>query len=163
MNQEFLQELQRFYSRLETRSGELFHALFHRVFQLELGWYSGHYQKNQQGSWIYEFYPVPVIEVKGFCDIEVQPDHVFVTTKLKRSAVLNQSFDKFVAYSFEAYGVEDYLADFYHSGKTIAELKEKIRNCQEQEIGFTFEFPFDVEGGRMYEFVKLLRREGFYY
>ena len=70
MNQEFLQELQRFYSRLETRSGELFHALFHRVFQLELGWYSGHYQKNKQGSWIYEIYPVPVIEVKGFCDIE---------------------------------------------------------------------------------------------
>lgn len=161
MNQELFHEIQRFYDRLETRSGQLFHALFHRVFELEVGWYSGHYHKVEDGNWTREAYPIPVIGVKGFCDIEVQPDHISVSTKLKRSTALNYSFVKFAEYDFEAYGVEDYLADFYHPGQTIEELKENIRACQEQEIGFSFSFPFDVNGQRMYEFVKLLRREGF--
>ncbi|OUN23473.1 hypothetical protein B5G37_08375 [Pseudoflavonifractor sp. An85] len=117
----------------------------------------------EDGNWTREAYPIPVIGVKGFCDIEVQPDHISVSTKLKRSTALNYSFVKFAEYDFEAYGVEDYLADFYHPGQTIEELKENIRACQEQEIGFSFSFPFDVNGQRMYEFVKLLRREGFYY
>lgn len=163
MNQELFHEMQRFYDRLETRSGQLFHALFHRVFELEVGWYSGHYHKMEDGTWTREAYPIPVIGVIGFCDIEVQPDHISVSTKLKRSTALNYSFVKFAEYDFEAYGVEDYLSDFYHPGQTIEELKENIRACQEQEIGFSFSFPFDVDGQRMYEFVKLLRREGFYY
>ena len=160
MNQELFHEMQRFYDRLETRSGQLFHALFHRVFELEVGWYSGHYHKMEDGNWTREAYPIPVIGVKGFCDIEVQPDHISVSTKLERSTALNYSFVKFAEYDFEAYGVEDYLADFYHPGQTIEELKENIRACQEQEIGFSFSFPFDVNGQRMYEFVNLLRREG---
>ena len=163
MIQELFHEMQRFYDRLETRSGQLFHALFHRVFELEVGWYSGHYHKMEDGNWTREAYPIPVIGVKGFCDIEVQPDHISVSTKLERSTALNYSFVKFAEYDFEAYGVEDYLADFYHPGQTIEELKENIRACQEQEIGFSFSFPFDVNGQKMYEFVKLLRREGFYY
>ena len=163
MNQELFHEMQRFYDRLETRSGQLFHALFHRVFELEVGWYSGHYHKMEDGNWTREAYPIPVIGVKGFCDIEVQPDHISVSTKLKRSSALNYSFVKFAEYDFEAYGVEDYLADFYPPGQTIEELKENIRACQEREIGFSFSFPFDVDGQKMYEFVKLLRREGFYY
>lgn len=163
MNQELLHEMQRFYDRLEKRSGQLFHAMFHRVFELEIGWYSGHYHKMEDGTWTREAYPIPVIGAKGFCDIEVQPDHISVSTKLKRSTALNYSFNKFAGYDFEAYGVEDYLADFYHPGQTIKELKENIRACQEREIGFSFSFPFDVDGQKMYEFVKLLRREGFYY
>ena len=163
MNQELFHEMQRFYDRLETKSGQLFHALFHRVFELEVGWYSGHYHKSKDGTWTREAYPIPVIGVKGFCDIEVQPDHISVSTKLKRTTALNYSFVKFAEYDFEAYGVEDYLADFYHPGQTMEELKENIRACQEREIGFSFSFPFDVDGQKMYEFVKLLRREGFYY
>ena len=163
MNQELFHEMQRFYDRLETRSGQLFHALFHRVFELEVGWYSGHYHKMEDGTWTREAYPIPVIGVKGFCDIEVQPDHISVSTKLKRFAALNYSFLKFAEYDFEAYGVEDYLADFYHPGQTMEKFKENIRACQEREIGFSFSFPFDVDGQKMYEFVKLLRREGFYY
>ena len=108
-------------------------------------------------------YPIPVIEVNGFCDIEIQPRQVSVSTKLSRSTALSYSFEKFTEYNFEAYGVEDYLADFYHPGQTIEQLKEKIRGCHEEEIGFSFVFPFQVEGQQMFEFVKLLGQEGFYY
>lgn len=119
--------------------------------------------KMEDGTWTREAHPIPVIGVKGFCDIEVQPDHISVSTKLKHSTALNYSFNKFAGYDFEAYGVEDYLADFYHPGQTMEALKENIRACQEREIGFSFSFPFDVDGQKIYEFVKLLRREGFYY
>ncbi|NJE73922.1 MULTISPECIES: hypothetical protein [unclassified Pseudoflavonifractor] len=163
MNQELFHEMQRFYDRLETRSGQLFHALFHRVFELEVGWYGGHYHKNEDGTWIREAYPIPVIGVKGFCDIEVQPDHISVSTKLRRSTALNYSFNKFAEYDFEAYGVEDYLADFYHPGQTIEELKENLLACNEPELGFSFTLPFDVDGAEILELVQLLRREGFYY
>lgn len=162
MDQELLHEMQRFYDQLEKRSGQLFHALFHRAFELEVAWYSGHYHKGEDGTWTSESYPIPVIGVKGFCDIEVQPDHISVSTKLKRCTARNDSFNKFAGYDFEAYSVEDYLADFYHPGQTMEESKENIRACQEREIGFSFSFPFDVDGQKMYEFVMLLRREGFY-
>ena len=90
-------------------------------------------------------------------------DKISVSTKLKRNAALAYPFDTFAGYEFEAYGVEDYLADFYHAGQTIQEMKDNIRGCDEQEVGFSFVFPFDIEGKQVFEFVKLLRREGFYY
>ena len=104
-----------------------------------------------------------MIGVKGFCDIEVQPDHISVSTKLRRSTALNYSFNKFAEYDFEAYGVEDYLADFYHPGQTIEALKENLLACNEPELGFSFTLPFDVDGAEILELVQLLRQEGFYY
>ena len=104
-----------------------------------------------------------MVGVKGFCDIEIQFDSISISTKLKRDVALSYSFEKFSGYNFEAYGVEDYLADFYHAGQTVQEMKDNIHACDEKEIGFSFVFPFDVEGKQIFEFVKLLRREGFYY
>lgn len=163
MDRELLYEINAVYHRLEMKQAEITHALFHRSFELESGWYNGHYHRNDAGDWHRESYPIPVIGVKGFCDIEIQFDRISVSTKLKRNAALAYSFEKFSGYEFEAYGVEDYLADFCHAGQTVQEMKENIRACDEREIGFSFVFPFDVEGAQIFEFVKLLRREGFFY
>ncbi|MDE6748304.1 MAG: hypothetical protein K2K21_04470 [Lachnospiraceae bacterium] len=163
MDKEWLNEINTAYYRLEMKNAEIIHALFNRIFELEFGWFNGHYHKNDAGEWHRESYPIPVISVKGFCDIEIQFDKITVSTKLKREAALSYSFEKFSEYEFEVYGVEDYLADFYHDGQMIQEMKENISACDEAEIGFSFAFPFDVEGKQIFEFVKLLRREGFYY
>lgn len=163
MNKELLKEINSAYYHLEMKQAEITHSLFHRIFELESGWYNGHYDKNDAGEWHRESYPILVISVNGFCDIEIQFDKITLSTKLKRDAALTYSFEKFSEYEFEAYGVEDYLADFYHEGQTIQEMKDNICACDEAEIGFSFVFPFGVEGKQIYEFVKLLRREGFYY
>lgn len=163
MDKELLNEINAAYYQLEMKHAEISHALFHRIFEFETGWYNGHYQKTIPGNWLRESYPIPVISVKGFCDIEIQFDKISVSTKLKREAALTYSYEKFSGYEFEVYGVEDYLADFYHKGQTIHDMKEKICACDEAEIGFSFVFPFDIEGKQIFEFVKLLRREGFYY
>ena len=163
MDKKLQNELNATYYRLEMKQAEIVHALFHRIFELESGWYNGHYHKDDNGTWIREPYPIPIIEVKGFCDIEIQFDKISISAKLKRNTALAYSFEKFDGYEFEAYGVKDYLADFYHAGQTIKEMKDNIRACDEKEIGFSFIFPFDIEGKQIFEFVKLLRREGFYY
>lgn len=93
----------------------------------------------------------------------LNPAGITAITKLKRRAALEYSFAKVKSYEFEAYGDEDYLGDYYHAGQTIENLKNNIKNSQEDEIGFSFSFPFEVEGEKIFEFVKLLRREGFYY
>lgn len=161
MDQELLKEINAAYYRLEMKQAEISHAL--RSFELESGWYNGHYQKGDNENWLRESYPIPVIGVKGLCDIEIQFDRISISTKLKRDAALAYSYEKFAGYNFEAYGVKDYLADFYHYGLTIPELKKKIRACDETEIGFSFDFPFTVEGVQLFELVKLLQQEGFYY
>lgn len=163
MDKELLNEINAAYYRLEMKQAEIVHALFHRMFELESGWFNGHYHKNDIEEWYRESYPIPVISVKGFCDIEIQFDKISVSTKLKRDAALAYSYEKFSEYKFEAYGVEDYLADFYHEGQTIQEMKESICACDEAEIGFSFVFPFGIEGKQIFKFVKLLSHERFYY
>lgn len=163
MDKELLNEINAFYCRLETRHDEIANALFHRIFQLESHWYSGHYHKDDNGNWITESYPIPVISVKGFCDVEIRFDKISVLTKLQRHTALSYSFEKFDKYEFEAYGVDNYFVNFHCTGQTVQEMKNNIRTCREKEINFSIIFPFDVDGKELFEFVKLLRREGFYY
>lgn len=163
MNKELLNEMNAAYYRLEMKEAKIVQALLHRIFEPESGWYNGHYHRNEVGEWNRESYPIPVVSVNGLCDIEIHFDKIIVTTKLKRDAVLAYSFEKFAQYKFEVYGVEDYLADFYNEGQTVKEMKENIRTSGETEIGFSFVFPFDIDEKKIYEFAKLLRREGFFY
>ncbi len=156
------QQLNEIYYPLDLKQAEL-NALFRGDFRLESSWYNGHYHKDETGNWCRESYPIPVIGVKGLCDIEVPFDKISISTKLKRDAALGYPFEKLAGYEFEAYGVENYLTDFYHSGQTAQDLRENIRACNEKEIGFSFVFPLDRDGKQIFEFVKLLQQEGFYY
>ena len=157
------ESLNKVYSGLEAKHNEIICALTHRIFELESGWYNGHYQKDPDGKWVRDAYPIPVIAVKGLCDIEIQFDRISVSTKLKREMTLEYPFDNLMDYEFEVYGVEDYLSDYYHPGRSAHELKVNIGASSEAEIGLSFLFPLEITGQEMFEFVKLLRREGFYY
>nr|WP_290462251.1 hypothetical protein [Acutalibacter muris] len=42
-------------------------------------------------------------------------------------------------------------------------FRENMRKSQEKELGFSFQFDREVGRDKMYEFVRLLREEGFYY
>lgn len=156
------QRLNEIYYPLDLKQAEL-NALFRGDFRLESSWYNGHYHKDETGNWCRESYPIPVIGVKGLCDIEIPFDKISISTKLKRDAALGYPFEKLAGYEFEAYGVENYLTDFYHPGQTAQDLRENIRACNEKEIGFSFMFPLDRDGKQIFEFVKLLQQEGFYY
>lgn len=155
--------LNELYRELEFQRIRVINALFHRVFELESGWYNGHYNRDENGEWIRDDYPIPVVSVKYFCDVEIYFDKIVVSSKLKRARALEYSYQKLQEYHFEAYGVEGYLDDFYRPWQNVQDMKGKIKKSKEKEIGFSFFLPLDIGEDDLYRFVKLLRREGFYY
>ncbi len=156
-----LERLDALYGRLERRRDELLRALSGE--RVECGWYSGHYHRQKDGQWAREAWPIPVIAVKGLCDVEIQFDALGVSAKLTREAALECAFEAAQGVPFEAYGVEDYLADYYRSGQPIETLRERVRASTEGEIGFAFTLPFETEGARLHDFLRALRAEGFFY
>lgn len=163
ISQELLDEMQKAYRCLELKYFQMWSGLNHRIFTLDGGWFNGHYERADGGGWVAQAYPIPVISVKGYCDVEIGFDKITVSTKCKRADALSYSFEKVKNYAFEAYGVENYLTDFYRPGQTIADMKGAIEKSDEKEIGFSFTLDWETDQEQIYEFVKLLGREGFYY
>lgn len=160
---EFLIELNTAYKRLDEKAVEIANAVFHRMFAIECGWYNGSHYKREDGRWCEVSFPIPIITIKGLCNIEIRFDRIIVFTKQSREDVLNYSFDKFLGYEFEAYGAEDYYSEFFCIGSTIEKMKETVRKSRQKEVEFWFGFPFDTNETAFFEFAKLIKREGFYY
>lgn len=157
-----ISELNAVYERFEKRLAELLQALADKKFEAAFGWYNNHYVRTDDDGWRRDAYPIPVIAVKGICDIEIQPDGVSLSTKLSRETALSYDYGGIIHMRFEAYGVDDYLADYYHEGMTTEALKSNISKCGEREIGFSFVFPSDTDERELCELVEFLRREGFH-
>ena len=155
-------ELNKIYQRLELKCCQLASDLYHRVFDIEQRYYSSCRRREDNGNFAIDYFPIPIIEVKGYCDIEVNLDHIAVITRLRGKDALEQTYEKFAKYEFEAWGADDHIGVWYRAGMTIEEFKETVHISDEEEIFFSFRFPFDVDSNTMYEFAKLLRREEFY-
>ena len=151
-------KLNEIYRRLDLKAREISQLL-----NCSFAYYNGHYSKNAMGNYEMDYFPIPVVSLKGVCDIEIDLDKISVTTKLSRDAALSYNFEKVKSFNFEVYGVENYLDDFYIAGDTISEIKERIRKSQEQNVFFSFSFPFEVASDVVREFVNFLGGEGFFY
>lgn len=156
-------ELNRIYYSLDTKKKKICKVLSKEKFSIEYGYYNGHYNRSDSGDFIMDYYPIPVISVKDLCDVEINLDRLSISSKLKRETALVYSFENFQNIKFEVFGVEDYLADYYHEGKTIEEMKESISQSDEDEIAFDFYFDFDIDVKDVLDFIKFLQTEGFYY
>lgn len=155
MDRRQLNDLYRELDGKARQIGKLLHASF--------GWYNGHYHKGPSGAYEMDAFPIPVITIPGVCDIEVDLDRISVTAKLTRTDALRFDFCKLAAYDFEAYGVENYLDDFYGAGDTAGTMLEKIRASGEDAIFFSFCFSCDAAAGEIGKLVGLIQREGFFY
>lgn len=127
------------------------------------GYYNGHYHKGVSGNYEMDHFPIPVIALPGVCDIEVDPDGISVTTKLTRENALLFDFGRLAGYDFEAYGVENYLNDFYGAGDTVETMLERIRASEENAIFFSFCFPYEAAADDIEKLVRLVQKEGFFY
>ena len=155
------QELNEVYGRLEEKAREL-RAPFHRD-DSSFGYYNGHYRKNDSGEYERDSFPIPEITVAGLCDIEIGLEAITITTKLTRERALSFDYRKIAGYSFEAYGVLDYLCDYYTDGCTIDDLIGNIRRSDEEDIGFSFSFPFETDVDTVHDFAVFLKSEDFFY
>lgn len=151
-------QLNAVYRELDARAqqlSELLHASF--------GYYNGHYHKGPSGDYEMDHYPIPVITMRGVCDIEVDLDGISVTAKLARADALRFDFGKLAAYDFEVYGVENYLDDFRAEGDTMDVMLENIRESKENAIFFSFCFPCEAAAAEIGKLVWLIQKEGFFY
>ena len=145
------------YRPLEAKRAAVQDALRPLGLRVASAYYNGHYQKDEDGDYVRNDYPIPVVEVAGLCDIEIEPDHLSVSAKLTRERALAYDFSRLRDYAYEVYGVQDYLTDY--AGEDV---KETIRNSAEREIGFSFSFYFETDGETLCGFASFLREEGFY-
>lgn len=158
-----LERLNDFYRELEERRAGVAALLSREGIRYSDGWFNGHYTKDAAGEYRMDYYPIPVTAVEGVCDIEIRPDGFSVSAKLRREAALNFDYSLLSGFRFEAYGVEDYLADYYVEGDTPESLRENIRRSAERDIGFSFSFGSGESPEKLLEFVGFLRANGFFY
>lgn len=148
------------YLPLEAKQREIKSVISDLPYKIVTGWYNGHYHRNENGCWERTAYPIPEVDLMGLCDIEIYFHRVCVTTKMRRDKALEYNFSTLDSYQFEAYGVVDYLNDFYREGISFQSFRDAILNCSEDEIGFTFSVPLDSE---IRPLILLFMQEGFYY
>lgn len=151
-------ELNRIYQPLEQKLNILQQMLHDLPYRIRTGWFSGHYYRNDQGEWERSSFPIPEVDLIDLCDIEIHFDKLCVTTKLSRNDALSFPYEILSGYSYETYGVEDYLLDFPQENRISA-----IRQSREKEIGFTFFMDFDSDSREIIDLIVLLIREYFYY
>lgn len=164
IDKDFLNRVNDLYDRLDKKRAEIIASMRGRIPCVSFGWYNGHYRKDEEsGEWQKESYPIPVVTVKGLCDIEIGFDQLSLSTKMEREQALAYSFAEIMHYSFECYGVENYLLDFCHTGITVEEMKKRIVGSSETEIGFSFAFPFETSGELLFQFSQMLKEKGFFY
>lgn len=151
-------QLNEIYEKIDKKAHEI-----SEIIHCPFGYYNGHYYKNQYGNYEVDYFPIPVISIKGLCDIEIGLDQISVTAKLTREKAVSYNYEKVKDYSFEAYGVENYLEDLFIAEDTIESMIDKIIKSKEENIFFSFCFPYDTEAVIVCEFVKFIVKEGFFY
>lgn len=151
------------------RLNEIYKALDNKAHELSnllhcgFGYYNGHYSRSTSGDYEMEYFPIPVLTVENLCDIEIGLNRISITTKLSRDAALSYDFEKIKTYDFEAYGVENYLDDFYITGDTMDSMIEKMMQSKEKTFFFSFYFSYEAVSDIIGEFVAFLRENGFFY
>ncbi len=156
-NTEYLNEV---YRALDGRRAAAKAAL--KDFSPKSGYYNGHYYKNESGEYEISYYPIPVVEVRGLCDAEINLENVTVSTKLEKKRIPTFDFSALENVYFECFGVEDYLADLYSSDRPLSELTENVKDFPEDVISFSFTLRKDDEAG-LVKLVSALKQNGFFY
>ena len=125
------------------------------------GFYNGHYSKDSNGEFVFEYFPIPVISVLNTCDIEIGVNEVItITAKLKRENAITFKYDLLCNYDFEVYGVFDYLTDFYLNNGKLNEISLNIEKSQEIEVFISIKINATED---VLEILSLLQSYNFYY
>lgn len=158
-----LDKLNSFYKALEDRKNEIVSLLASYGCDFTVGYYNGHYSKRADGHYEIEFYPIPVISIAGLCDIEINVMDTTISTKLTKERAICFDYSQISGYTFEVYGVEDYLADYYAKGDSIKAMIGKIQMSDEKQIGFSFCFDTVFHGEELSGLLRLFSSCGFFY
>ena len=163
MDKRLLAEIDAAYRALETRLETVKAAVRQAGLGYTSGWYNGHYARDGRGEFRRQAYPIPVVSVERLCDIELGFSTLSITAKLSRARALAFPYETLPPCSFEAYGVEDYLSDYYHAVQSLDALRKNVASSDEAEIGFAFSLPAAIASDALADFLTFLKDSGFFY
>ncbi len=153
---EIFKALNDIYKPLHEYSTALLNALRNAGYEAVRGYYNNHYIKKAD-EWAVEYYPVPVISVKNVCDICLDINRTFVEFKLERQAALAFDWAALIGLSFEVYGAQDYLLDFYDPACGFEEIGKKISQSGEREIAVSLRLGYLPGEDILLDLVKMLK------
>lgn len=159
----FREQLNDFYKKLDDKAEQIKNILIKNGLKAEKKYFNGHYNKNAAGEYVKDYFPIPVIEVKELCDIEIVGMRINITSTTSLENAIHFDYGKISDYYYEVYGVVDYLSDYYKSGEELSVLYKNLGASEEQEIGFAFSIADDVSEDKILGLVTLLKSNGFYY
>ena len=158
------EQLNRLYRPLDERAQEYIAKMtkLHGGFKIESGFYNGHYHKNSEGNYRSYAYPIPVISVKGLCDIEIDFDGTSITSKLSKEQIISFDWNLLGNVKFEVYGVNNFLRD-YGDNYSACEISESVQNSEEKEFFISFFIPVNESGENVLKLLRKIQNYGFYY
>ena len=158
------EQLNRIYRPLDEKAHEYLSEMtkLHGGFEIESGFYNGHYHKNSEGNYQIDAYPIPVINVKGLCDIEIDFDGTSITSKLSKEQIISFDWNLLGNVKFEVYGVNDFLRD-YGDNYSACEISESVQNSEEKEFFISFFIPVNESGESVLKLLRKLQKHGFHY
>lgn len=160
---DFKERLNDFYKKLDGEAEQIKNILIKNGFKCEKKYFNGHYNKNAAGEYVKDYFPIPVIEVKDLCDIEIVGNRINISSKTSLERALHFDYGKISDYYYEVYGVVDYLSDYYKSGEELKVLYRNLETSEEEEIGFAFSLASDASIDKIFNIISILKSGGFYY
>jgi hypothetical protein len=136
MSIEKLETLNSIYKPLQERVKSIVNKLKSNNYNCEWGYFGQHYIKHNN-NWLVEYFPIPVIDVIGICEIGIDLEHIFIEYKILKQTALKYDFNKLIKCNFEVYGVENYLNDFYNAKMDLNDINSRILESEEKEVGIS--------------------------
>ena len=96
---------------------------------------------KEDGEWVEERFPIPVITVNDVFKILVHPSHVALTLAMHRDMAIRFRFQSFLPMLFDIHGMNDLNLSFYNAGESFDEVSQKIAESNEAYVGVTFSLP----------------------
>ena len=96
---------------------------------------------KEEGEWVEERFPIPVITINDVFKIYVHPSHIGLTLAMHREMAIRFRFQSFLPMLFDIHGMNDLNVSFYNAGESFDEVAQKIAQSDENFVGVTFSLP----------------------
>ena len=145
MNRE---EINKAYQELLIKISKIEDIVKRHKFDYKLSFYNGHYYKDSD-NYRYEFYPIPVIEVKDRFDILVDFDTISVDGILNKEYSLLKECNCY----FEIYDPNDYLKTLCTSNDSSKEINTVLKSYKDKELKISIE----IKDLKIEEIIELIK------
>jgi hypothetical protein len=157
-------ELNELYKRLEDKAEEIASYLPKTDGKKnKCSYQSGNYTLEAH-TFVPFSYPIPVFTLPGLGRIEVHPEQVVFSAKIKRKDALVMDYSLLSDYDFAAFDKESFPEVFYAKKDSfLEEMLIRLEKSQAKELVFVFSFGFEVTKEELLPFLKLVKSLGFKY